>query len=290
MNNYSNKTIYVTAWRPFCTVFFLLFLSGLVAGVASMMAWAGTTKAGKVIGKGDNITITQEEIEFFKKNFVPKYIVPTEKALLDVFLRQRLFSREALEKGYNQEPDVKMRLEMERERVLGRVYGERYLKEHLNITDEVLRSYYLSHIQEFTLPRRLELYKIVTRDKEAAEKAYQKAKALPDAFPDLARKSSVDPRTQPEGGKMGLVREDALVPKIRKCLEGAGKNTVVGPIELKGFYYVFWVKDVQPKEVTPFKKIKEELYRKIAREKASKVLDKHLGELEAKYHFKWIKK
>ncbi len=273
------------------SLFYVMILVLAAVAFSPYLAYAAPSdQQDEIIGRGDGIVIKRSELEFFKKHFVPKSIVPTQEALLKVFLKQKLFALEAEKKGYDKRPDIQLLLRMERERVLGRALGDEYLKEHLNITDDILRSYYLSHIQEFKTPERFEVYKLVLRDKALMDRVAEEAKKSPKSFPELATKYSIDPRTQPKAGYMGLVRKDALIPKLKSLFEGAKKGDIIGPVELKGFYYLFWIKAVREAETKPFVEIKEQLYEKMARKKSSEVLDQLLQTLEEKYHFTWIKK
>ncbi len=244
-------------------------------------------RAERIFGKGKDINITEQDVELFKKYLVPQNIEPTEKALFEAILKTKLFSLAAKEQGLDKRPDIKTRLQLEKERLLAQAYVLDYLDKHLKIDDQVIESYYLSHIDEYTLPIRLKLYRIVVADSQEAQEVYKEAQKNPGDFPKLVQKYSTDPATKWKHGEMGFVVLDKLRPEIKEALKDVKAGMVSKPVEIHGFYYIFWVKEVEPKRTIPLEKVKSELKDKIAAEKRQEVLQAHVAELQKKYEFNW---
>ncbi len=247
----------------------------------------GSGNAERIFGKGKGVEITDQYVDMFKKYLVPENIEPTDKALFEAILKTKLFNMAAREQGLDKKEEIMKRLELEKEKILAQFYVMDYLDKHLKIDDEVIKSYYLSHIDEFTLPARLKLYRLVVTDADQAKKIYEEAKKNPSDFPGLVEKYSIDPSTKWRKGEMGLVVLDKLRPEIKSALQKPKPGMVTEPMEIHGFYYIFWVKEVEPKRTIPLEKVKTELKEKISRLKRQEVLQAHLAELQKKYDFKW---
>jgi parvulin-like peptidyl-prolyl isomerase len=240
-----------------------------------------------VYGTGDGLKVTETEVDAFKKYMVPGQVVPTQKDLLRVILNQRLFAAEAETSGLSEDPETKTRVDLVRQKALAEAYARRYLERELKIDDQVIESYYLSHLEEFTSPGKIHLFRLVVKDGEKAKELLEAAKKAPDSFPELVKAHSVDPVTWWKDGDMGMVDEARLKPEIRTALEGLSAGGVAGPLELHGFYYIFWIKDVQPEVVIGLDKLRDQLREKVESHKRQEVLQAHSNELAEKYHFRW---
>ncbi len=243
--------------------------------------------AERVLGKGHGIKITDNDVDLFKQYLVPKNIEPTQKALFEVILKTKLFSLAAQKEGLDEQEKIKKRLELEKEKILAQIYAQNYLNKNLKIDDQVIESYYLSHIDEFTMPARLKLYRLVVPTLDEAQKVYKEAQRNPSEFPKLVEKYSIDPATKWKKGEMGQVALNRLRPEIKQVLSEPKTGMITKPLKIHGFYYIFWVKEVEPKRIIPLEKVKRELRDKIAKQKQQEVLQAHLAELQKKYGFKW---
>jgi len=260
---------------------------GWLAALLFMPPGAGLAEEGQIYGTGDGFKVTAPEVDVFKKEMVPKQIVPTQQELLRVFLQQRLFALEAEKEGLDSEPALDAELRLVRERSLARAYAERLLARELKVDDTVLESYYLSHIEEYTRPRQFHLYRIVVKEVEEAGKILDQARKAPHTFPDLADAHSVDPATRWKHGEMGTFAEERLLPEIREAVRDAVAGAVLGPIEIHGFQYIFWVKAVQPGTTFSLDSVRDEVREKVTAKKRQEILRKHADTLAARYNFQW---
>ncbi len=264
-----------------------IFVQGCCVLAIILAVGTSFSQADRIFGKGKNINITEHDVKVFKKFLVPKNIEPTEKALFEAILKTKLFSLAAKEQGLDKRPDIQKRLQLEKEKVLAQAYIMDYLDKHLKIDDQVIESYYLSHIDEYTLPVRLKLYRLVVTSQEEADKIRLEAQKNPQDFPKLVEKYSIDPGTKWKKGNMGLVLLDKLRPEIKEALKDPRPGMVSKPVALHGFYYIFWVKEMEPKRTIPLEKVKSELKEKIASQKRQEVLQANMAELQKKYEFNW---
>ena len=243
--------------------------------------------AERILGKGSGVQISDQDVELFQKYLIPKNVEPTDRALFEAILKTKLFYKAALDSGMDKKKDVRIMLELEKQKNLAQVYALDYLEKNLKIDEAVIKSYYLSHIEEFTMPARLKLYRIVVMSPEHAQKVFAEAKIKPEDFPKIVEKYSIDPSTKWKKGEMGWISFEKLRPEIKKALGEPKVNALTKPIEIHGFYYIFWVKELQPKRVIPLNKLTMELKEKIAQQKRQQILQEHLQELKKKYGFQW---
>ena len=255
-----------------------------------MLFWWGQweVSSASVLGQGDGLTVTSEEVEIFKKVLVPKHVVPTQKELLRVFLQQRLFAREAKRQGLAENQAIETEIGLLREKVLARAYAKKYLATALNVDDKVVESYYLSHIEDFTQRKKLRLSRLVVEDEHAADLQYEDLKKDTQSFPDAVEKHSVDPATKWKKGEMGSFSLEQLKPEVRQVVTDLPANSVSTPMEMKGFYYIFWVQEIIPEKVTPLAQVRDRIRERAEALKRQEILRGHGEQLERQYRFHWV--
>jgi parvulin-like peptidyl-prolyl isomerase len=247
-------------------------------------AWA---ESPKVLGEGGGIKVTDVEAEVFRDMFVPPKLVLPQRELLRAVLEQKLFAREALKEGLDREPELRTRLEVVRERELATAYVTKHLFQELGITEDVLKSYYLSHIDDYTSPDKYTLARIVLKSREEADKV---RKMLTDGqeFGDLVEKYSLDYLTWKSKGVFGSYALKGLNPRVAGAVKDGKKGDITDVVELKnGFFYIFKIIDIVPGEVTPFKEVRDKIMPVVVGEKKLEVKRKMQERLMKEYGFSW---
>ena len=243
--------------------------------------------ATEIYGEGKGIKVTSEETELFKEMFVPPSLVIPKRELLRVVLQQKLFAKEAVKEGLDQEPKLRLKLKLMRERELATAYVTRHLFKELGITDDVLKSYYLSHIEDYTSPDKYKVAQIVLKTKEDAEKVRQLIDKGSD-FGELVKKYSLDYLTWKSGGVLGSYPLKGMNGQFATALKGMKKGDVSGVIASKnGFFYIVKLIDIEPGKVTAFKDVEEKIKPIVVNEKKLKVKKKMAEKLLQGYDFTW---
>src|SRR4029077_4788969 len=101
------------------------------------------------------------------------------------------------------------------------------LRATTTVSDDTLRAYYNSHIDEYKIENRAHVEHIlfktigktdaeVAEIRQRAEDVLKKAKSGAN-FEDLAKKYSEDDSTKPKGGELGWIVEKQTVPEFEQA-------------------------------------------------------------------------
>jgi peptidylprolyl isomerase len=140
---------------------------------------------------------------------------------------------------------------------------------------------------DLRLPKHYRLAQIFIASGSDKTQAKTKADALAKQvktgdFAALAKAQSNEPRSAAAGGEIGLLAEDSIQPAIRKALEGAVQNAIVGPIELgDGFYFVKILALREPRTAT-LDEVRDQLAAALRQERATLNRQAYLERLQAK--------
>lgn len=269
--------------------FFFLFAFSLFFFSFLEISFSRDLKENKdeVYGSGAGFVITSSQVEEFKKMYVPQNIVLTKRELLNVVLQQKLFSLEASKSGMDQDQELKTKLNMMRDRELSLAYVTENLYKELGITDDILKSYYLSHIEDFTTPTKYKLARIVLKSKIEADELIKLLKEG-KSFESLVEKYSIDYFTWKNKGVFGTYTLKQLSPKVAGLVKKLQKGETSKVVELStGFYYVFKVMDVSVGTRKSFEVVKDEIVPIVVNEKKIEVKKRMAKKLAEKYKFSW---
>ncbi len=191
-----------------------------------------------------------------------------ENGMTDEDFKKFLKERGITEKAYREEI---------RRKILINKLMNYEIKLKVAVPDEEVKEYYEKHKEEFRLPERAEVWMIFipkNEGKELAESIFAKILSG-ESFEDLAKRYSKGPHAE-DGGKLGFVKRGDLVKEIDDFVFNTEKP--LGLIERPEGYYI--VKVVRHKEVyVPFDQVKDEIRKKLLKEKFNKRYKSWLNEL-----------
>jgi peptidyl-prolyl cis-trans isomerase D len=102
-----------------------------------------------------------------------------------------------------------------------------------------------------------------------ARELSDRLKADPAEFATLAKAFSQDPGSSGEGGDLGWISKDTLVPEVEKAVFALNKDQVSDVVESPFGLHVITVTDVQPASVKPFDQVKDEIALDVRRQMAA---------------------
>lgn len=271
-----------------------IFSSVMVLGIVSVvdvLADNQVSGAAKVeqrlYGKGTDFQITSDEVGAWRKYMVPPTIDPTNRALLDVMLQVKFFSREARKLGLDKDKELQYRISFIEDKLLADAYAESFMDKGLNFSNEALESYYLSHLEDFQKPRSFEVYRLVTQDEALAKRAVDEASSPGADFSVIVDSYSCDPATKPKKGAVGKLSEDRLPASLKERSGQLKAGEVLGPFSSDGFFFVYHIKSIEEAKPETLIEAKPKIFAKAKELKGQEVLKKHSEELAVAYSFKW---
>jgi peptidyl-prolyl cis-trans isomerase D len=145
---------------------------------------------------------------------------------------------------------------------------------------EVKAAYDASARQYTTAERRQASHILIAvkPDAKDEEKAAAKAKAEallaqvqadPAKFADIAKASSQDPGSAPQGGDLGEFARGAMVKPFEDAVFAAKAGDIVGPVQTDFGFHVIRVTNVTPSEVRSFDEVKGQIEAELQRQKAA---------------------
>ena len=150
------------------------------------------------------------------------------------------------------------------------------------VTDAAAEAYYNEHPTEFEKPKRLHAAHVLVRvppvggsDAEAKSRAkvedvIKRAKAGED-FAKLARESSDDTGTAPQGGDLGFVGPGEMVPQFEEALFRLRKGEITpAPVRTPFGYHAIKVLDVQEGGKSPYKEVAAKIKEKLLAERSDR--------------------
>jgi peptidyl-prolyl cis-trans isomerase C len=190
--------------------------------------------------------------------------VTVERALRQL-VNEELATREALARGLDRDPAVKLAVkDVVEDAMEGLLYSEYILKD-VKVTDEEVEKYHAEHKAELmTEEQRLIAHILVPTKEEAV--ALRKEIDAGQPFADLARKRSKDTESARKGGTLGLISRKEVPPELASVLE-LEEGKVSEPLQTKLGWHLFKVHSiVAPREQT-LEEIGGELHRKLKKKK-----------------------
>lgn len=153
--------------------------------------------------------------------------------------------------------------------------------------DAEITALYESRKDSLRLPRQYHLAQIFVASADDKAKAKSKADALAKQvksgdFAALAKANSNEPRSAANGGEIGWLAEDSIQPAIRKAIEGAGKDSIAGPIELADGFYFVKILDLRDPRTAILEEVRPQLVAALRQERAALNRQAYLERLQAK--------
>lgn len=144
-----------------------------------------------------------------------------------------------------------------------------------------IERFYKQNLARYGQPERRRVSHILREVAPSADQASQQAalakakelsdqlKAKPDDFASLAKAFSQDPGSSAEGGDLGWISKDTLVPEVEAAVFELPTGQVSDVVKSPFGYHVIIVTGVQPAAVKPLEQVREEVTAEVRRQIAS---------------------
>ena len=213
--------------------------------------------------------------------------IEEKKEVLDRLIDEELLYQEALRLGLDKDPKVKkvMVNTLLRQEVYGAIRNS-------DFTDEELQAYYEAHKDEFIVPEKVQIKRILIKagDARTAEEAKAKAEEIrgqlagsPDKFKELAAEHSEDPYRR-RGGDVGFVPRSGKPGFDQAIIDKAFEMNVDQISEVfetaEGFNIIMVANKRERVERT-YQQMKGSVLRKVKNEKLSEMYDQYTARLRS---------
>lgn len=151
----------------------------------------------------------------------------------------------------------------------------------LSVPDAEILAYYQQNQARFGQPEQRRVSHILREvapnaDQSAKDEAKRKAQEIadqlksdPSQFASLAKEFSQDPGSSSQGGDLGWISKDTLVPEVETAVFQLKPGQISDVIESPFGYHVAIVNEVQPASIKPMDQVRDEIEAEVKRQMAS---------------------
>ncbi len=197
-------------------------------------------------------------------------------------LVQRMVLKQALEKQWDQEPAVVTRIVRARESAITESFLEAASTPDSGYPSESeLKDAYETNKSKLLIPRSFllsQIYISVPENADTTAQAAAKSKldgiskqlvAKGTDFAAIARKSSEEPSSAAEGGKIGWLTEAQIQPEIRAKIPKLSPGTISEPIRLADGWHILKVLDIREARTPALDEIRDNLAAQLRKERTT---------------------
>lgn len=266
--------------------------------VSILIAGSLHAESPAVLGKIGDIEVKTSDIRESLAGLDPAQRTQLAKdpAALSQYVRalllQRLVLKQALEKKWDEDPAVVSRIVRARETAITESFLEAASTPDPGYpSDSELKDAYESNKSKLLIPRSFHLSQIYISVPENADTAAQSAaKSKLDGiskqlaakgadFAAIARKSSEEPASAAEGGKIGWLTEAQIQPEIRAKIPKLSLGSVSEPIRLADGWHILKVLDIREARTPALVEIRDQLVTQLRKERVALKRQEFLKEL-----------
>jgi peptidyl-prolyl cis-trans isomerase C len=205
---------------------------------------------------------------------------------LNRMVEDELFYLEAINRGFDKDPEVVDQLDQIRKSILSGKIKKDMMEEQVEVTDDQVKKYYDEHQDEFMSPETVSVRHILFRVKHKAtdEETAAKEKAANDvlakiksgslSFKDAAKKYSEDKVSAKKGGDLAPVKKgikSAEFEKVAFAMATANETSAVFK-DRRGYNIVQFVKKTEP-DLKDYAKVEARIKRKMQQDARKDKMD-----------------
>lgn len=267
--------------------------------LASLMsaATAQTSPATPAVARMGTIAITASELEQLLQGLsdAERAQLKNDRAALENWLRQRVASealaREVQQKRWAERPEVKARVATTVRDVTTRVVTASYLDSVSQVPSAYpsateLQAAYEAARPELQIPtsyRLAQIYLATPAGADAtavqAEAGRLAAQARQGDFAAVAREKSQEPRSAAQGGDIGTLPLDQMLPEIREVVARMRPGQVSEPVQTPTGVHVLKLLEMQPARVASLQEVQPRLTAALRERRRQQMVADHMNKL-----------
>ncbi len=253
----------------------LLLLS--LPATAQVPAAAPSARSDAVIARFGEIALSDGQLRGLLEDLPAerRLALQRDPVAIGAFVRDHMvalgLAATAEASRFDQQPDVRRRLEQARVEALAEAYLDSLWRSDPGFPNEAeLQAVYDANRGQFMIPRRSRVAQIFlavapgtpAEDAERRLRDYRSRLVAPRnraEFADLARRYSEDRRSAVRDGDQGWAREDQLIAPIREAARGLEEGAISEPIRGPDGWHLIRLLATQPAGPAPLSEVRDEL-------------------------------
>ncbi|GAA4340278.1 peptidylprolyl isomerase [Pigmentiphaga soli] len=270
--------------------------AGLHAALGLMLATSAgaavAASAGASVARMGSISISQDELEQMLRSLPPsaRQQLKGDHAAVERWLADRLASeallREAQSKKWADQPQVKSQIDAAVREITGRSYLASVSQPPADYpSDADLRAAYEQNKGNFNVPAVYHVAQIYLAapqsDSNAVAKARTQAQALAAQarsgdFAALAQSQSQDRNSAANGGDVGTLPLEQLLPEVRTAVSTMKPGQVSDPVQSPTGFHIVKLIDSKPAHTATFDEVKPRLQQLLRQQRQQQLAQAYL--------------
>lgn len=265
----------------------ILLLVVLVSALIISCAQKAEQKAGAYVARVGKTVITEADIEKELKSLPPQIQKVFEgkegrERLLDELVKKEMLYQEARNRGLENDPGYKQKLDEFRKLTLISLLLEKEIEDKVKIGEKEARAYYDTHKEEFMTNNQIRASHILVKTEDEANSILSEIKKGAD-FAKLAQSRSIDTGSAKNGGDLGYFSRGQMVPEFEGTAFKLKVGEVSRPVRTQYGYHIIKVTEKREGKPIEFDKIKDLVVQKLTAEKQKEVFDSYIESLKKRY-------
>jgi parvulin-like peptidyl-prolyl isomerase len=196
---------------------------------------------------------------------------------LNRWLDRKLVDQEALSRHYDEKSDLKDKLDIYKNQLIKNMFSINVIASKINISDEELQEYYVSHKDAYIKPVR---YRIQQISLDELEDANEVLKSLNEGanFSWIAEKRSTDSYAA-MGGVIGWESKETLSQPVQEIIDNLEPGDISPVLNVNGHYRIIRLMEKTGKEVEEFDRVIKIVYRAAHKEKFQEKYTEYVNKL-----------
>jgi peptidyl-prolyl cis-trans isomerase SurA len=172
------------------------------------------------------------------------------------------------------------------------------IKSKIVITEEDIKQYYETHLEEFGGEKKYHLRTIIMRtpsyaDKEEKDRVREKMEEVHNQlekgadFAEMARRYS-ESSLAAEGGDLGLFKLEEIAPQFREVLEGKSAGSYTSVLDTEQGYQIFFIEEIVETSAKAIEEVSAEIQNRLYQEQVNAKFSAWLEDLRENSHIKVI--
>ncbi|WP_186441635.1 peptidylprolyl isomerase [Desulfamplus magnetovallimortis] len=236
----------------------------------------------KIFFSGDGFSVTQKDLDA-ENEMLSASFDTTKEEKLRVILMDRLFKLE-----YQSTSDdllLDKKVQRMTEKYLALLYKKK-LDSQIEISEDVLQSYYIANPELFTEPQKYRLQLLMVSNKVVCDKIFSDVTQNKRTFELAVEEESIDKETTPNKGELEWMAENKMPREFAANVENLLPGDVSQPFQYNGNWVLLKVLEMKPPEKKVYEDVKDSIRSTLTRKKMFAQVNSEFERLKAKYQVK----
>ena len=208
--------------------------------------------------------------------------------VLERVVEKRILLKEAFKQGIDRSDEYKYRVKEYEISVIFGAFIEKVISPDIKLNQEELKAYYQENSEKYKLPEMMRIKELVFEKKSDAVSAIEKlGKGTDFNWLSSNAEGQVDKSTKGLLKFKGELLTVSSMPEgVQKTMSGANPGDFRLYESPEGYFYVLYIYHLIPAELRPFESVKEDIAKKVFKDKARKAVEDYADQLREYYPVK----